>query len=374
MSAKNHVEEIPNPALRKEEIPNAEAEEIPNSMLPRIEFLPRKAFRTGFHSVFVLSTEGKPLMPTTPCKANKLLKAGVAKKVWSKFNTFGIQLLVSTRTHTQACSMGIDQGTKFEGYSVVCDQENSLNIKLDLPEKKKVKSKLEERRTLRRNRRFRNCRRRKARFDNRGRKNFLAPSQRVIVQSRLKVIRELARLYPVTKAGLENVCFPHVKHKWGANFSTVEIGKALIRRVFADLQITLHEYQGWETSETRKRYGYNKGSDKSADRFEAHCSDSLSLACLVQHDTPVVPGRLIVVDDTYRCVRRRLHDTQFSPGGIRADYSKGTVLGLRKGLRVGHKGQSHILTGINKGKYRLNDKSRSSITKLEFVSNQFITR
>jgi hypothetical protein len=92
------------------------------------------------------------------------------------------------------------------------------------------------------------------------------------------------------------------------------------------------------------------------------------------NDMPVVPGVMVVVDDTYRSVRRRLHDTQFSKGGVRADYSRGTVLGLRKGLRVGHKGKSHVLTGINKGKYRLNNKGRSAVAKLEFASSQFITR
>ena len=43
------------------------------------------------HSVFVLDINGKPLIPTTPSKARKLLENGVAKKYWSKFGTFGIQ-------------------------------------------------------------------------------------------------------------------------------------------------------------------------------------------------------------------------------------------------------------------------------------------
>jgi hypothetical protein len=35
----------------------------------------------------VLALDGQPLTPTTPSKARKLLTGGVAKKVWSKFNT-----------------------------------------------------------------------------------------------------------------------------------------------------------------------------------------------------------------------------------------------------------------------------------------------
>src|SRR5690348_1385940 len=42
------------------------------------------------HSVFVLDCHGRPLTPTTPAKARKLLRAGVAVKVWSQFGTFGI--------------------------------------------------------------------------------------------------------------------------------------------------------------------------------------------------------------------------------------------------------------------------------------------
>ena len=139
------------------------------------------ALRT--HAVFVLSLDGNPLTPTTPAKARKLIRGGVAKQVWSKFGTFGIQMLVSTRRETPQVTLGVDHGTKFEGYSVVVDRENALNVKLDLPDKKKILKKLEERKTMRRARRFRKCRRRPCRSDNRSRKDFLAPSQKVLVDS-----------------------------------------------------------------------------------------------------------------------------------------------------------------------------------------------
>ena len=167
------------------------------------------------HSVFVLDCQGRPLTPTTAAKARKLLRAGVAAKAWSKFGTFGIRLLVATRHETPQTTLGVDHGTKFEGYSVIVDQENNLNVKLDLPDKKKVLKKIEDRRVLRRARRFRNCRRRPCRSDNRSRKNFLAPSQKVIVDSRLKILRELCRVYPVSVAGIEDVCFNHAAKRRG---------------------------------------------------------------------------------------------------------------------------------------------------------------
>src|SRR5690242_10684265 len=181
------------------------------------------------HRVFVLDVGGKPLTPTTSARARKLLAAGVAKKRWSKFGTFGIQLLAETRQEKPATSLGIDPGTKFEGYAVVCGQENSLSVKLDLPDKKQIVKKLIKRRTLRRSRRFRKCRRRPARFQNRRRQGFLAPSQIVMLCSRLKLLRALFAIYPIGQVGLEDVRFNHT-NKWGANFSTIEIGKARLRQ------------------------------------------------------------------------------------------------------------------------------------------------
>jgi hypothetical protein len=119
------------------------------------------------HSVFVLSKAGEPLTPTTPARARKLLKAGAVKKVWSKFSTFGIQLLVESRSETPLTTLGYDGGTKFEGFAVVCGSENVLCVKLDLPNKQKIVRKLEERRHLRRARRFRKLRRRAKRSNNR---------------------------------------------------------------------------------------------------------------------------------------------------------------------------------------------------------------
>jgi hypothetical protein len=328
------------------------------------------------HSVFVLDPDGKPLTPTTPAKARKLLKGGVAQKTWSKFRTFGIQLLVRTRHETPRTALGADYGTKFEGYSVVVDQENNLNVKLDLPDKKTILKKVAERQVLRRARRFRKCRRRPCRPDNRSHQGFLAPSQRVIVYSRLKILREFCRIYPVTVAGVEDVGFNHAVKRWGANFSTVEVGKAKIREFFADQHVNVAEYKGYQTAALRLRFGYRKTPDKSEDRFEAHCSDSLSLACAVGTGRRIEPGPFLVVDDTYRAVRRRLHDTQPGAGGIRAAYSSGSVVGLRKGLLIGTPRGFGRLCGVTRGSLRYHDPSgkRQTVKAAEWISSSFLTR
>lgn len=331
----------------------------------------------SLHTVFVLGVDGRPLTPTTPARARKLLRAGAATPVWSKLNTFGIRLLAPTRQEVEAGALGVDHGSKFEGYSVVVGHENPLNAKLDLPDKRQIVRKLEERRRLRRARRFRKCRRRPQRFDNRRRRDWLAPSQAVLVGSRLKVLRELFRIYPIRTVGFEDVRFNHAAKRWGAHFSTVEIGKARIKAFFAQQGAEVIEYRGHETQAVREHYGYRKTKVKSADTFTAHCSDSLALAADVSVGVYVLPGPFLVVDDTYRPVRRRLHDTQPALGGVRAPYSRGTVFGARKGLRIGlPNSKQGRLCGEYRGGYRYYDLDgrRQSAKCLAWVSTHFVTR
>ncbi|MEK7487214.1 MAG: RRXRR domain-containing protein [Planctomycetota bacterium] len=329
------------------------------------------------HSVFVLDIEEKPLTPTTQSRARKLLKASVAKPLWSKFSTFGIQLLTDSRHEIPLTALGYDAGTKYEGISVVVGGENLLNVKLDLPDKSKIVKKLEERRRLRKARRFRNCRRREARFDNRSRKDFLAPSQSVLVQSRLKVLQECFKLYPITRVGFEDVRFNHAKKRWGANFSTIEIGKARLKKFFREANAEVINFLGYQTKAMRENYGYKKSSNKAKDAFDSHGCDSLSLALEVSVKKRVEPGNFLVVKDTYRPVRRKLQDTQPAKGGIRQAYSSGTVFGKRKGLLIkAGNGKLGQLCGEYKGGYRFYDLAgkRQSNKKLLWVSTHFILK
>ena len=278
------------------------------------------------HSVFVLDVNGVPLTPCKPSKARKLLKGKQAKPIWNKFGRFGIQMLVETRKEHPETKYGYDLGTKFEGHSVVCGKENNLSVMWKLPDKKKIVRKLTKRRYLRHSRRFRNCRRRPARFDNRSKDGFIAPSQLVIVQSRLKALKELFRCYPIDISVVEDVKFNHRDKRWGKNFSTMEVGKTKLYNWIKE-RCKLILVKGHETQEKRKKLGYRKTKDKGAEKFTAHCTDALTLAT----DTTIMPGTFIVVDDTYRPVRRKLHDSRFSKGSIRYPYSTGNFKGIRKG-------------------------------------------
>jgi hypothetical protein len=331
------------------------------------------------HQVFVLDVEGEPLTPTNWRKAKKLVKGEVAKKIWSKFGTFGVQMLVDTRKEKPDCVIGIDHGTKFEGYSIVCGTENNLNIKLDLPDKKKIVRKLEERRILRRTRRSQKCRRREARFNNRKRDGFIAPSQLVVVNSRLKVIRGLIKMYPINFCGFEDVCFNHAKYKWGKNFSTIEIGKTKIKEFIASFGVKIFEYKGWDTKSLREQYGYKKISSKSKDCFESHCCDSLALAVDVVCGERIEPNKsLVVVDYTYRPVRRKLYDTQFKKGHIKPIYSTGIVEKLRKGLVVGTaKGIGKLIGHLSSGYFNVEYTGKKTTCRkdgLLWISTNFDTR
>ena len=322
--------------------------------------------------VFVLGLDGKPLTPCKYSKARKLLKGKQAKPVWNKFGQFGIKMLIQTKQKTPEIVLGIDNGTKFEGYSIVSEKENNTNVMWLLPNKKKLVRKLTERRILRRVRRQRNCRRREARFNNRSTKGFIAPSQLLMVNSRLKCIKELFRCYPISKVAFEDVKFNHRDKRWGKNFSTIEIGKTKIKDFIISKvgRGNLISFEGTETFNIRKQRGLKKSSNKSAEAFNSHCVDSFAIASeLVKFKIP--NKEIITIDDSYRPVRRKLHDTQFSKGGIRQKYSNGNFKKIRKGTMCEF---GQIVGGTKDTVYIKNFENKrigKSLNKINWFSKSF---
>lgn len=327
----------------------------------------------GNHTIFVLDVSGMPLTPTTSAKARKMIRDGKAVKVWSKFNTFGIKLLEDTRKEVPEVVLGYDPGAKFDGASVVCGTENNLSVKWNLPEKWKLSLRISERTTLRQNRRYRNCRRRKSKY-NRKFKSKLPPSQLLVVNSRLKLISELYRIYPITVVAMEDVKFNHKKYRNGSYFSTTEIGKSMILFYLSQKQTKTILYRGFQTAEFRINYGYKKTKNKKANKFTAHCSDSLAMAVQAGCGERVQEGLFIVVDDTYRPIRRRLHYSFFSSNGSRKNFSSGNVMGVRKGSMISSiRGKHGQLCGELDGKFRyIDDNGNRTICKdIAWYSNQF---
>jgi len=113
--------------------------------------------------VYVLSVDGKPLMPTKRYgKVRRLLKQHLAKVV--KVEPFTIQLLYETTSYTQNITLGIDSGYDYIGFSAVTEKEELICGKVKL--RNDISELLKERRMYRRIRRNR-LRYRKRRFDNR---------------------------------------------------------------------------------------------------------------------------------------------------------------------------------------------------------------
>src|SRR5688572_30477619 len=105
-------------------------------------------------------------MPCTPLKARLLIKHGQAHPKRNKLGLFFIQLTYTVeQPANQPLVVGIDPGSKFEGYSVVGTHETVLSLMAEAPDH--VKRAVARRRTMRRARRQRKCWRRKARFANR---------------------------------------------------------------------------------------------------------------------------------------------------------------------------------------------------------------
>ena len=152
--------------------------------------------------VFVLNMRGQPLMPCSPPKARKLLRAGKAVPV--RRTPFVIQLTVPTGETKQPITLGVDAGYKHVGLSATTAKEELLASEVEL--RQDVTGLLSNRLALRRARRNRKTRYRAPRFANRVRsehKGWLAPSVENRIQAHISRIEAVCRVLPITKIVIE---------------------------------------------------------------------------------------------------------------------------------------------------------------------------
>ena len=161
--------------------------------------------------VYVLNTDGQPLMPTNRYgKVRHLLEDGKAKVI--KRCPFTIQLLYKGTNYTQPISLGIDAGSKHIGVSATI--EDKVLYEADVELRNDIVELLSTRRENRRARRNRKTRYRKARFDNRRRSDgWLAPSIREKIDTHLTVIANVHKILPITKITVETAQFDIQKIK-----------------------------------------------------------------------------------------------------------------------------------------------------------------
>ena len=157
--------------------------------------------------VYVLNMRGKPLMPTTPRKARKLLEQGKAKVI--QRTPFTIQLLYATGENKQEITLGIDPGFTKIGFSAVSIGKELIAGEVEL--RGDIKKLIEQRAAYRRTRRGRLWHR-APRFDNRGiDKGWFAPSIQHRLDSHIKLVDRLKYILPITDITVEIASFDQQK-------------------------------------------------------------------------------------------------------------------------------------------------------------------
>lgn len=149
--------------------------------------------------VYVLSKQGKPLMPCSYAKSKRMVKKGCAKVV--KRFPFTIQLNFDCENKIQNVTLGLDTGFENVGISCITEKEElfSANVKL----RTDVSKLLTEKRMYRRGRRNKLWYR-EPRWKNRKiPKGWLAPSVQHRLDSHLRIVEKIQSILPVSKIVVE---------------------------------------------------------------------------------------------------------------------------------------------------------------------------
>lgn len=171
--------------------------------------------------VFVLDKRKKPLDPTTPARAKKLLRKGRARV--HRLEPFTIRLTDREREDSVVHDhvLAIDPGSKTTGIAVarvdetvneetgeIATERTAVSLIELVHRGLLIKRKLEQRANYRRRRRSKNLRHRAPRFDNRTRpKGWLPPSLRHRVDPTMTWVRRLPKLVPASSIAVESVRF-----------------------------------------------------------------------------------------------------------------------------------------------------------------------
>src|SRR6185437_13419705 len=302
----------------------------------------------------VVDVRDVPLMPCTPPKARALLKTGKARPKRNKLGLFYIQLTYAQDPSNQPLVVGIDPGSKFEGFSVVGKQDTVCNLMVEAPDH--IKGVVETRRTMRRARRHRLWRR-PCRSQNRLRgSRWLPPSTRSRWEAKARIVYHLLTILPLTDASVEDVqavTRPGKGGKWNTAFSPVQVGKEHLYRLLKEMRLLVQTFPGYVTKQLRDQYGLTKTKQKDKQDFSSHAVDAWVLAATASGAKTPTCTRLWYVVPT-RLHRRQLHRLQAEPGGVRKPYGGSISLGYKRGTLVRHpKYGLCTIGGCDRGKQRL---------------------
>lgn len=176
--------------------------------------------------VYVISQDGKPLMPCSNIIARLLLKQGKAK-VKSR-EPFTIKLTYETTNYTQDLTLGVDTGSGTIG-TAVSKNNGDIVYMSEVVVRNDISDKMIQRAMYCRNRRNRKTRYRKARWLNRAnsiKNNRFSPTMRSKLHSHVIEIEYIKSILPITKMVFEtgqfdthiiknpSLAIPKIKH-WG---------------------------------------------------------------------------------------------------------------------------------------------------------------
>lgn len=279
----------------------------------------------------VISKTGITLMPCHPARARELVHKGKAIRRF-KTGIFYIQLAEREDGDIQEIALGIDPGSKKEGFCVKSEKHTYLNLQSDAVTW--VKDRMKTRREMRKARRSRNTPCRKNRFYRKGRSS--SPSTKSRWSAKLRIVEILRKLYPIKTIIVEDIkaTSKKGKRKWNVSFSPLEYDKAWFYNELRS-NFNLELKQGYETKDLRDALGLKKSKNKISSDWNAHCVDAWVLAnWWVGGDQ--VNNKKVLLMTPIEFHRRQLHYLKPSRGGIRKRYGGTMSLGFKKGSLVKH--------------------------------------
>ena len=294
----------------------------------------------------VVNPDGIPTMPCKASRARRMVKDGKAVGKRNKLGIYYIQLVDEpSGRDKQNISAGVDPGKYYSGIGLQSSKFTLFTAHLFLPFET-VKKRMEQRRMMRRTRRGRRINRsvefskrahRQCRFSNR-RGNKLAPSIKANRLLEIRVITELAKIYPISSIIYEYVKAKTVK---GCSFSPVQVGQKWAIKQLNKIAPTVTKF-GWQTSSLRKHLGLLKQKQNKKDAIPAtHAVDGITLAA--SQFTDYLPfensqghghcwqGEVTITDAPFFVIRRlpvsrrQLHLMIPSKGGLRRKYGGTTT-------------------------------------------------
>jgi len=155
--------------------------------------------------VFVIDLEGKPLLPTHPARARKLLDSG--KATVYQVVPFTIKLNRVVENPVGEFTVGIDDGATGVGIAVVNSHTQEVVFAGTIKLRQDVPILMERRKNYRRSRRSRKTRHRKCRYRRKKGKGWLPPTIVQKKESIVRVVVDLKKVLNITSSVVEQGMF-----------------------------------------------------------------------------------------------------------------------------------------------------------------------